>query len=140
MKKYILDLKVVDTQQLGDRYVLLKLTSDTPLPEMIPGQFAELKIEGSPHTYMRRPISINYVDLSKMPAYIMQFPEYSDVLDYYYIVVKSARRTRITSFFEMLPSLSSDYAAYDSTSGNTSVAQSYTETYMTSLIKTVTID
>ena len=62
MKKYILDLKVVDTQQLGDRYVLLKLTSDTPLPEMIPGQFAELKIEGSPHTYLRRPISINYVD------------------------------------------------------------------------------
>ena len=58
MKKYILDLKVVDTQQLGDRYVLLKLTSDTPLPEMIPGQFAELKIEGSPHTYLRRPISI----------------------------------------------------------------------------------
>ena len=62
MKKYILDLKVVDTQQLGDRYVLLKLTSDSPLPEMIPGQFAELKIEGSPHTYLRRPISINYVD------------------------------------------------------------------------------
>ena len=85
-------------------------------------------------------ISINYVDLSKMPAYIMQFPEYSDVLDYYYIVVKSARRTRITSFFEMLPSLSSDYSSYDSTSGNTSVAQSYTETYMTSLIKTVTLD
>jgi hypothetical protein len=85
-------------------------------------------------------ISINYVDLSKMPAYIMQFPEYSDVLDYYYIVVKSARRTRITSFFEMLPSLSSDYSSYDSTTGNTSVAQSYTETYMTSLIKTVTLD
>ena len=74
-------------------------------------------------------ISINYVDLSKTPAYIMQFPEYSDVLDYYYIVVKSTRRTRITSFFEMLPSLSSDYSSYDSTSGNSSVAQSYTETY-----------
>ena len=85
-------------------------------------------------------ISINYVDLSKMPAYIMQFPEYSDVLDYYYIVIKSERRTRITSFFEMLPSLSSDYSSYDSTSGNTSLAQSYTETYMTSLIKTVTLD
>ena len=85
-------------------------------------------------------ISINYVDLSKMPAYIMQFPEYSDVLDYYYIVIKSARRTRVTSFFEMLPSLSGDYSSYDSTTGNTSVAQSYTETYMTSLIKTVTLD
>jgi ABC-type uncharacterized transport system. len=85
-------------------------------------------------------ISINYVDLSKMPAYIMQFPEYSDVLDYYYIVIKSARRTRVTSFFEMLPSLSSDYSTFDSTTQSSSLAQSYTETYMTSLIKTVTLD
>lgn len=62
MKKYILDLKVVDVQQLGDRYVMLKVTSDEPLPEMLPGQFAELRIEGSQNTYLRRPISINYVD------------------------------------------------------------------------------
>ena len=68
MKKYILDLKVVDTQQLGDRYVLLKLT---PLPEMIPGQFAELKIEGSPHTYLRRPISINYVDFERNEVWFL---------------------------------------------------------------------
>lgn len=85
-------------------------------------------------------ITINYVDLSKMPAYVLQFPEYSDVLDYYSIVIKSARRTRVTSFYEMLPSLSSDYSSYDSTTQSTSVAQSYTETYMTSLIKTVTLD
>lgn len=71
MKKYILDLKVVDTQQLGDRYVLLKLTSDTPLPEMIPGQFAELKIEGSPRTYLRRPISINYVDFERNEVWFL---------------------------------------------------------------------
>ncbi len=85
-------------------------------------------------------ISINYVDLSKMPAYILQFPEFSDVLDYYSIVIKSARRTRVTSFYEMLPSLSSNYTSYDSTTQSTSFAQSYTETYMTSLIKTVTLD
>ena len=71
MKKYILDLKVVDTQQLGDRYVLLKLTSDTPLPEMLPGQFAELKIEGSPHTYLRRPISINFVDFERNEVWFL---------------------------------------------------------------------
>lgn len=85
-------------------------------------------------------ISINYVDLSKTPAYIQQFPEYSDVLDYYSIVIKSAKRTRVTSFFEMLPSLSSSYTTYDSTTQSDAVAQSYTETYMTSLIKTVTMD
>lgn len=85
-------------------------------------------------------ISINYVDLSKTPAYVLQFPEYSSVLDYYSVVVKSTRRTRVTSFYEMLPSLSSDYVNYDSTAADESVAQSYTETYMTSLIKTVTMD
>ena len=85
-------------------------------------------------------ITINYVDLSKTPAYILQFPEYSNVLDYYSIVVKSTRRTRVTSFYEMLPSLSSSYVNYDSTAADSSVAQSYTETYMTSLIKTVTMD
>lgn len=85
-------------------------------------------------------ITINYVDLSKTPAYVLQFPEYSSVLDYYSIVVKSTRRTRVTSFYEMLPSLSSGYVNYDSTAADSSVAQSYTETYMTSLIKTVTMD
>ena len=85
-------------------------------------------------------ITINYVDLSKTPAYVLQFPEYSNVLDYYSIVVKSTRRTRVTSFYEMLPSLSSSYVNYDSTAADESVAQSYTETYMTSLIKTVTMD
>lgn len=85
-------------------------------------------------------ITINYVDLSKTPAYVMQFPEYSDVLDYYSVVVKSTRRTRVTSFFEMLPALTATTTAYDSTTQSEAVAQSYTETYMTSLIKTVTMD
>ena len=85
-------------------------------------------------------ITINYVDLSKTPAYVMQFPEYSDVLDYYSVVVKSTRRTRVTSFFEMLPALTATTTAYDSTTQSEAVAQSYTETYLTSLIKTVTMD
>ena len=62
MRKYVLDLRVTHCEQLGERYLLIKLTADTPLPEMIPGQFAELKIEGSPSTFLRRPISIHYVD------------------------------------------------------------------------------
>lgn len=92
------------------------------------------------YTQQNDNISINYVDLSKTPAYIQQFPEYSDVLNYYSIVIKSARRTRVTSFYEMLPSLSTSYSSYDSTNQSDAVAQSYTETYITSLIKTVTMD
>ncbi len=64
MKKYIIDLRVVETRRLGERYVLLRLTSDAPLPEMLPGQFAELKVDGSPSTFLRRPISIHFVDIA----------------------------------------------------------------------------
>ena len=62
MKKYILDLKVTENVRLHANYVLLKLTSDAELPEMLPGQFAEIRVDGSSTTFLRRPISINYVD------------------------------------------------------------------------------
>ena len=62
MKKYVLDLKVVRCGHLGDRYAILRLTADEELPEMLPGQFAELRVDGSPDTFLRRPISIHYVD------------------------------------------------------------------------------
>ena len=62
MKKYILDLTVTENVQLHAHYALLKLTSPTPLPEMLPGQFAEIRVDQSPTTFLRRPISINYVD------------------------------------------------------------------------------
>ncbi|MDE5677936.1 dihydroorotate dehydrogenase electron transfer subunit [Phocaeicola sp.] len=62
MKKYILDLVVTQNIQLHANYVLIKLTHVNPLPEMLPGQFAEIRIDGSNTTFLRRPISINYVD------------------------------------------------------------------------------
>ena len=62
MKKYILDLVVSENIQLNDNYVLLKMTAPTELPDMLPGQFAELEVEGSSKTFLRRPISINFFD------------------------------------------------------------------------------
>lgn len=62
MKKYILDLTVTENVRLHNNYVLIKLTQEEPLPEMLPGQFAEIRIDGSNTTFLRRPISINYVD------------------------------------------------------------------------------
>ena len=63
MKKYILDLTVRAVEHLNARYVLLKLTDDrAALPDMLPGQFVEVRIDDSPSTMLRRPISINYVD------------------------------------------------------------------------------
>lgn len=63
MKKYILDLTVRAVEHLNARYVLLKLTDDrAALPDMLPGQFVEVRIDDSPSTMLRRPISIHYVD------------------------------------------------------------------------------
>jgi len=62
IKKYVLDLRVRSVERLHERYVLLKLTQEEQLPEMLPGQFVEVRIDGSVKTFLRRPISINYVD------------------------------------------------------------------------------
>ena len=62
MRKYLMDLKVVENLRLHLNYCLLKLTSGRPLPEMIPGQFVQVRVDDSPQTFLRRPISINFVD------------------------------------------------------------------------------
>ena len=71
MKKYILDLTVTENVRLHANYVLLKLTSPSPLPEMLPGQFAEIRVDGSPTTFLRRPISINYVDRQRNEVWFL---------------------------------------------------------------------
>lgn len=62
MKKYVLDLTVRSVERLHERYVLIRLTSGERLPQMLPGQFVEVRVDGSPSTFLRRPISINFVD------------------------------------------------------------------------------
>ena len=71
MKKYILDLTVTENVRLHMNYVLLKLTSSSLLPEMLPGQFAEIRVDGSPTTFLRRPISINYVDKQRNEVWFL---------------------------------------------------------------------
>lgn len=60
--KQVLDLNVVGNEPQGARCNLLRLTSDAPLPEVQPGQFVNVLIDKAPHTFLRRPISINYID------------------------------------------------------------------------------
>ncbi len=62
MRKQMLDLTVTSNEALQNSYVLLKLTSTEKLPEMLPGQFVEIRIDGVPSVFLRRPISINFVD------------------------------------------------------------------------------
>lgn len=56
-------LRIKAVESLPKDHILLRLTdTEKPLPKMLPGQFVEVLVEGSPHTFLRRPISINFHD------------------------------------------------------------------------------
>lgn len=65
MQKYIHDLRVVSNRRLNEEYFILELTHSEPLPDMSPAQFVEVKVDGSPSTFLRRPISIYDVDYDR---------------------------------------------------------------------------
>lgn len=71
MKKYVLDLTVKSVERLHERYVLIKLIDGKPLPEMLPGQFVEILVNGSQSTFLRRPISINFVDYEQNELWLL---------------------------------------------------------------------
>lgn len=63
MKKQVSDFQVVRVEHLSSIYALLVLKiKEGALPPMMPGQFVQVRIDGSPSTFLRRPISINSVD------------------------------------------------------------------------------
>ena len=72
MKKYTLDLIVKECRKVHERYVLLRLTDEQkPLPKMRPGQFVEVRIDGSASTFLRRPISICNVDAAQNELWLL---------------------------------------------------------------------
>ncbi len=64
MTKQIADFTLVEKQNYG-RSVLLRLRPQQPLPDIEPGQFVQVRVDGSPSTYLRRPISIHDVDFGQ---------------------------------------------------------------------------
>ncbi len=63
MKKHIIDFVLTENEQLHTGYALLRFRPcQGNLPPILPGQFAEVKIDDSPSTYLRRPVSIHDVD------------------------------------------------------------------------------
>ncbi len=59
--KQIADFTLVEKECFGNA-VLLRLRSGQPLPDIAPGQFVQVRVDGAPNTYLRRPISIHDVD------------------------------------------------------------------------------
>ncbi len=65
MKKYITDFKIIDKKSHGSQYFSLVLQHPEVLPEIAPGQFVEVMVEGCRDVMLRRPISIHDVDAEK---------------------------------------------------------------------------
>lgn len=65
MAKRIESLKVIKNKHLTSDIFTLELLSSDNLPEIRPGQFVEVKIEGSSGTFLRRPLSVHDVDYNE---------------------------------------------------------------------------
>ncbi len=71
MKKFLLDLEVKSKAWLNPAYALLVLTSPDKLPPILPGQFVEVRVDGSPATFLRRPISVHQVDYERNELWLL---------------------------------------------------------------------
>lgn len=62
MGKRIESLKIIDNQKLNHDSFILELWGKEKLPEILPGQFAQIKVNNSPETFLRRPFSVHAVN------------------------------------------------------------------------------
>lgn len=65
MKKRAEDLRIIDIAELESNYFYLELQSQNAFEHIIPGQFVNILVAGSPTSFLRRPFSIHYVDYDK---------------------------------------------------------------------------
>jgi dihydroorotate dehydrogenase electron transfer subunit len=72
MKKYIADWTVKENILFNrNEYCLLKLSLEKEISEMLPGQFVQVRVHDSPATFLRRPISIHFVDKVKNELWLL---------------------------------------------------------------------
>ncbi len=71
MKKFVRDFELIANKRINREYYLLVLKSPERLPEMLPGQFVEIRIDNSKDTFLRRPISLYDVDMDKQLVYLL---------------------------------------------------------------------
>lgn len=63
MTKYKKNFVLEENVHINDMYSLLKLSpADGIMPDMLPGQFVQVDVANSKTTFLRRPISVNFVD------------------------------------------------------------------------------
>lgn len=65
MSKRIEDLIVIENKRISTDFHILELQGDMELPAIKPGQFLQVRVDGSNETFLRRPISIHDVDYKR---------------------------------------------------------------------------
>ena len=65
MTKRIEDFKVIENKRLNKDFFIIELEGNTKIPDLKPGQFIQVRVDGSPETFLRRPISVHDVDYIK---------------------------------------------------------------------------
>ena len=64
MAKRIEDFEIIGKQYLTDDIFILELSAEDILPVLLPGQLVQVRIDGSPETFLRRPFSIHDADFN----------------------------------------------------------------------------
>lgn len=69
----VLDFTVRTNEALNGLNHLIKVTpaGNEVLPEIHPGQFVQVLVGNSPHVFLRRPISVNFVDREKNEIWLL---------------------------------------------------------------------
>ncbi len=69
----VIDFTVCSNEQLNYQNNLIKVTpvDNKPLPDMFPGQFVQILVENSSNVFLRRPISINFVDEERNEMWLL---------------------------------------------------------------------
>jgi len=62
MRKIVENHEVIRTEKLNDSNFVIHLKSPVEIPEIHPGNFAEIRVPEAPDTFLRRPFSILNVD------------------------------------------------------------------------------
>lgn len=69
----ILDFTICSNQKLNYQNNLIKIrpANNEILPEMHPGQFVQILVDNSPKIFLRRPVSINFVDAKNNEIWLL---------------------------------------------------------------------
>jgi len=65
MAKFIDDLEVIGNKRINADFFIIELSFKDTHPDFLPGQFVQVRVDGSSDTFLRRPISIHDVNYDK---------------------------------------------------------------------------